>query len=76
MSNRIIEGAWEEIIQRDDLRGRRVRVVVVDEPTRDPTEGTRWVSQLRAWVEGHPSVNHIIDDSREGIYDGTIDDPR
>jgi hypothetical protein len=76
MSNRIIEGPWEEIVQRDDLRGHRVRVVVVDEPVRNQIERAQWISQLRAWANTRPAIHRIVDDSRESIYGGTLDDPR
>jgi hypothetical protein len=72
MSNAIIEGAWDELIARDDLRGRRVRIIVLDEADSD----NPWVKSLNAWADSHKPLNHRIDDSRESIYSGTADDPR
>ena len=78
MSQQVIEGMWEEVIQRHDLRGRRVRVIVVDDAGTGAghTTGSLWVRQLREWAESHPRVGHAVDDSRESIYGGTVDDPR
>jgi hypothetical protein len=35
-------------------------------PPRPPRE--QWFSELKAWAESHPPVNHFVDDSRESIY--------
>jgi Arc/MetJ-type ribon-helix-helix transcriptional regulator len=35
-----------------------------------------WSRQFRKWVESHPPTGHFVDDSRDSIYSGTIDDPR
>lgn len=67
MDQQIIEGTWEEIVGRPELRGRRVRVIVMEEPT-PPEDRTEWVKRLRAWAESHTPVNHHVDDSRESIY--------
>jgi len=77
MPDRVIEGTWDEVIQRQDLRGHWVRVTVLDE-TATPTssEPASWAARLREWAQSHPRVNHFVDDSREGIYGGTVDDPR
>jgi hypothetical protein len=40
-------------------------------PSADP-----WVQQLRAWVDSHSKVEQLVPDSRESIYQGTVDDPR
>ncbi len=87
MSNRVIEGAWEDVVRRQDLQGHRVRVIVLDErngaattttTTSEPIHDAQdpWVKQLREWAANHPTVSHFVDDSREGIYGGTLDDPR
>jgi hypothetical protein len=76
MSAQIVEGSWEEVITRTDLRGHRVRVIVMDSaPTETPT-GSDWLKHLREWVDSRPAVTHFVDDSRESIYDGTVNDPR
>ena len=31
MAEQVIEGTWEEVVRRHDLRGSRVRVIVVDD---------------------------------------------
>jgi len=76
MSEQVIEGRWEELIQRQDLRGRRVRVVIIGENPARPAGEHPWVKQLREWAQGHPKIDHFVDDSRESIYGGTIDAPR
>jgi hypothetical protein len=81
MPNLVIEGTWEDLVKRQDLRGRRLRVVVVEEGNAeqgvaDQTDTNSWVIRLREWAEGHPAVNHFVDDSRDVIYGGTVDDPR
>lgn len=70
---RIVEGQWDELIARHDLRGRRVRVVVLDDSGDD---GNPWLRALQAWADSHEPVGHPVDDSRESIYSGTVDDPR
>jgi hypothetical protein len=79
MTEQTIEGTWEELLHRADLRGRRVRVTILGtaEPKSSITAGeSAWLSELRAWVDSHPLVSRPVDDSREGIYSGTIDDMR
>ena len=79
MTEQTIEGTWEELLHRTDLRGRRVRVTIlgVAETKSSVKAGeSAWLSELRAWVDGHPPVSHRVDDGREGIYSGTTDDPR
>ena len=70
----IIEGKWEDLVAaRDDLRG-RVRVIVFDNGEK-AAEGA-WLRALHDWIDSHKPVNHFVDDSRESIYSGTVDDPR
>lgn len=35
-----------------------------------------WLKAFDDWVDGHKPLGHSVDDSRESIYSGTIDDPR
>lgn len=35
-----------------------------------------WVKALHEWADAHEPVSHFVDDSRERIYSGTLDDPR
>jgi hypothetical protein len=72
MADEIIQGEWDDLVRRDDLHGRKVRVIVIDEESSD----NPWLKSLRAWADSHKPVGHLIDDSREGIYSGTVDDPR
>ncbi len=70
----IFEGKWEDLVGRHDLRGREVRVVVFNEGEKageDP-----WLKSFHEWVDSHKPLGHAVDDSRESIYSGTIDDPR
>ncbi len=70
----VIEGKWEDLAGREDLRGRKVRVVVLDESGK--REEDPWLKALRAWADSHEPVGYWVDDSRESIYSGTLDDPR
>ena len=72
MSDEIIQGDWDDLVSRQDLRGRKVRVIVIDEEKPDKP----WLKSLRAWADSHKPLGHLIDDSRESIYSGTVDDPR
>jgi hypothetical protein len=66
-----IQGNWDDLIQRPELHGRTVRVIILDEQADDP-----WVRSLRQWADGHEPLHHLVDDSREAIYSGSINDPR
>ncbi len=70
----IIEGQGDDLISRQDLRGRKVRVVVLEAETK--AEQDPWLKSLRAWADGHRPVGYPGDDSRERAYSGTLDDPR
>lgn len=70
----IIEGEWNELVRREDLRGRRVRIVVLEEG--HGGDDDPWVRSLQAWADSHKPLGHRVDDSRERIYSGTLDDPR
>ena len=70
----IIEGKWEDLAGREDLRGRTVRVIILEEGEKGKEDP--WLKALHAWVAAHEPVAHWVDDSRESIYSGTIDDPR
>jgi hypothetical protein len=76
MPDRVIEGKWEDVVLREDLRGRRVRVTVIDESISPSAQGDEWLHRLRAWASNRSPVSHFVDDSREAIYGGTVDDPR
>jgi hypothetical protein len=68
----ILQGNWDDLVARHDLRGRQVRVIVLDEEQPD----NPWLKSLLAWADSHQPLGHPADDSRESIYTGTIDDPR
>lgn len=70
----IIEGKWEDLAGRKDLQGRRVRIVILDEGEQGSDDP--WLKSLRAWMDQHEPAGHRVDDTRESIYSGTIDDPR
>jgi hypothetical protein len=76
MPDRVIEGIWEDVVLREDLRGRRVRVTVIEESVSAPAQDDQWVQRLRAWASNRSPVSRFVDDSREAIYEGTVDDPR
>jgi hypothetical protein len=94
MADEIIQGNWDDLVTRQDLHGRRVRVIVLDNE-RDASGPTAleldvrksalgigqvsdnpWLNKLRAWADSHKSLGHSVDDSRENIYSGTVEDPR
>ena len=68
----IIQGKWDDLVRSHALDGRTVRVVVLDQEQTD----NPWLKSLRAWADSHHPVGHTVDDSRESIYSGTVDDPR
>ena len=72
MSDVMIQGNWDDLVARQDLRGRRVRVIVIDEEQPD----NPWLRSLHAWADSHKPLGYSVDDSRESIYSGTLDDPR
>jgi hypothetical protein len=76
LNDKIIEGQWDDLISRPDLQGRRVRVIVLDAPPTAPVQDDEWLKRFHAWANSHKPVGHFVDDSRESIYSGTVDDPR
>ena len=72
MSDLTIQGDWDDLVTRQDLRGRRVRVTVIDEQQQD----NPWLKSLHAWADSHKPLGFAVDDSRESIYSGTVEDPR
>ena len=38
--------------------------------TRAVQNGEGWAARLDSWIASHPVVSHLVDDSRESIYDG------
>jgi hypothetical protein len=81
VADQIIEMTWEELIRREDLQGRRLRVTVIDEMLPPDFESMRdghdlWVARLREWADSRPTYDQFVNDSRDAIYDGTVDHPR
>jgi hypothetical protein len=78
MPETIIQGEWDDLVNRHDLHGRTVRIIVLDEKQveRDLIGDNPWLRSLRAWADRHAPLGHPIDDSRDSIYSGTVDDPR
>jgi hypothetical protein len=70
----IIEGRWEDLAGRRELRGRKVRVIILEE--NEPRDDDPWLKSLKDWADNHKVVDHPVDDSRDSIYTGTLDDPR
>ena len=68
----VYQGNWDDLVKNPDLHGRKVRVIVLDEERPD----NPWLKSLRAWAESHLALGHVVDDSRDSIYSGTVDDPR
>jgi len=79
MQNEPIEGEWDDLVGRLDLGGQRVRIIVLNAATEGNAAGSQedeWLKRFNAWAKSQKPVNHFIDDSRESIYSGTVDDPR
>jgi hypothetical protein len=76
MSDVMIQGNWDDLVARQDLHGRRVRIIVLDPERPDERPDNPWLKSLHAWADSHMPLGHLVDDSRESIYSGTIDDPR
>jgi hypothetical protein len=80
MSDVMIQGNWDDLVARQDLRGRRVRVTVIDEQLPDNSgdnpHDNPWLKSLHAWADSHKPLGYSVDDSRESIYSGTVDEPR
>jgi hypothetical protein len=72
----VIEGEWDELLKRNDLHGRKVRITILDEEHREALETDQWLKAFHAWVNRPRPVTGPIDDSRDSIYSGTMDDPR
>lgn len=69
-----LEGRWDDLVARHDFHGRRVRIMVLESDPQHPQDP--WLRSLWAWAESHKPVSHRVDDSRDSIYSGTVDDPR
>ncbi len=76
MSEQVIEGIWEQVAGRYDLRGRRVRVTLTDNGGPAAAVDNAWVRQLREWAASHAPVALPVAGNRESIYEGSLDDPR
>jgi hypothetical protein len=76
VAEQVIKGTWEQVAQQYDLRGRRVRITLLDDGGPAAATDNPWVRQLREWAGSHTPVTEFADDSRESIYGGTVDDPR
>jgi hypothetical protein len=64
-----IEGRWDDLVSRPELRGHQVRVTILDEtPTAPPSDD--WLDSLREMARNGLPYTGPIDDSRESIYEG------
>ncbi len=71
-----IVGPWDELIQRPDLHGRKVKVTILDESESPVPAGDAWLAALDRMTTNAVHTGHDVDTSRESIYSGTIDDTR
>ena len=85
MSNKIIEmieGDWDDLVSRSDLRGHKVRVIVLDRASEAGTTNSQtpvdnaWLKNLNTWADDHQPIENTVDDSRDSIYSGSVDYPR
>jgi len=77
MDGKTIEGPWDQLIQRSDLRGHWVRITVLDEaPQQQAIDPDEQFKRIQEFEKSLPHITHFVDDSRESIYSGTLDDPR
>jgi DNA-binding HxlR family transcriptional regulator len=70
----IIQGNWDDLVARQDLHGRKVQVIVMEEER--GKQDNPWLKSLWAWADSHRPLQQLADDSRESIYSGTLNDPR
>jgi hypothetical protein len=67
----------QDVRERASAAGEDVQTFVIKvvqaslvAPNTAPQQGTpEWRAEFKAWVEGHPKIEHEVDDSRESIYD-------
>lgn len=75
----IFEGTIEELLaHQSELQGKRLRVEILSEsivPAMLPTPHER-ATAFTQWAQKQKPITHPIDDSRDSIYGGTLDDPR
>ena len=64
-----VTGRWEELITRPELRGRRVKVTVLDEQAADVQPPNNWLESLRQMASNGVRITRPADDSRESIYE-------
>ncbi|MDY0170578.1 MAG: hypothetical protein RBS80_28820 [Thermoguttaceae bacterium] len=62
-------GQWDDLVSRPELRGCRVKVTVIDQPSDKPRTDD-WLLSLRQMAANGVRVGHPADDSRESIYEG------
>ncbi len=72
MADEVIQGKWDDLVHRRDLHGRNVRIQIIE----DEATGNPWIKLLRTWADRSQTAQRPVDDSRESIYSGTVDDPR
>lgn len=62
-------GQWDDLVSRPELRGCRVKVTVIDQPSDKPCMDD-WLQSLRQMAANGVRVVLPADDSRESIYEG------
>jgi hypothetical protein len=73
---KIIEGTWDEVVQRaSELAGHRLLVTVLDPVTPGVSSDSAdaWVHRLYEWARNRPPVPTVFDDSRDSIYSDRLD---
>ena len=60
-------GQWEDLVSRPELRGCRVKVTVIDQPSDKPSADD-WLQSLRQMAANGVRAARPADDSRESIY--------
>ncbi len=66
-----ITGRWEELVARSEFRGRRVKIIVMDEPGGAMPPVDAWLESLREMARNGVRITRPADDSRESVYPET-----
>jgi hypothetical protein len=75
---KVIEGTWEEVLHHaQELQGKRVRVIVLDAPSREQDETTQRLQAFRELIASfrqNPPPGTVSEEAlrRENLYEERI----